>query len=303
VQSIYTFFNDKYKITPSNNTGGESLTITFVPVLYSNFTPPPNFPNEACIPFADVSPTDSGAPLASDVCVGYQADCSVGGVPNGGDCTTLLYTVLESYDLPPNLPAIGGPDALIVHGVGCPNSDVNGVDIFYSYSVTRTDPTTTTKGRGTGSCFEVTYTPTATKITGTGTTTATLVAWQPPLVDSDLNLIKAGSTRPLSFQAFDVSGNPVTNLTWCPSTTGAGCTSSPWINLSYYFVNCQSGVPAVNDTDISGPGNSGFQNQGGGNYQMNWQTQKAWKGSCANVQVNIDNSFLAVPAVLGFKFN
>lgn len=303
-QSIYTFFNDKYKITPSFNTGGESLTITFVPVLYSAFTPPPNFPNEACVPFKDISPTDPNAPLGSDVCAMYQADCSVGGVPNGGDCTTLLYTVLESYDLPPNLSAIGGPDGLIVHGVGCPNSGVNAESIFYSYSVTRIDPTTTVKGKGTGSCFEVTYTPGAPLITGAGTTTSRFVGWESPIVSTDLNMVKAGSTRPLKFQWFDTLGNSVTNLTWCANTTGTGCTA-PWVNLQYFFVPC--GVPSGTEintaADISSPGNSGFQNLGGGNYQMNWQTQKAWKGSCATVEATFDNGLVVVPATVGFQFN
>lgn len=304
VQSIYTFFNDKYKITPSFNTGGESLTITFVPVLYSAFTPPPNFPNEACVPFADLSPTSPTAPLGSDVCAMYQADCSVGGVPNGGDCTTLLYTVLESYDLPPNLPAIGGPDGLIVHGVGCPTSGVNAESIFYSYSVTRIDPTTTVKGGGTGSCFEVTYTPGAPLITGAGTTISRFVGWGSPIVNTNLNMVKAGSTRPLKFQWFDTLGNPVTNLTWCANTTGTGCTA-PWVNLQYFFVPC--GVPSGTEintaSDISSPGNSGFQNLGGGNYQMNWQTQKAWKGSCATVEATFDNGLVVVPATVGFQFN
>jgi len=303
VQTTYTFFNDKYKITPSPySNGGESLTITFVPVLYSAFVPPPNFPGEACIPFGDVSPTDPGAPLGTDVCVDYEADCTVGGLPGAGDCNTLLYTILESYDLPPNLPAIGGPDALVVHGFGCPISGENAVSDFFAYSVDRIDPTTTRKGSGTGSCFELTYTPGAPVITGAGTTSSRLVAWQSPISDTDLNMVKAGSTRPLAFQLFDVLGNPVTNLTFCANTTGRGCTA-PWVNLAYFFANCQTDASPNIDTDISSPGNSGFQNLGGGNYQMNWQTQKSWKGSCANVEATFDNGLNLIPADLGFKFN
>jgi len=56
-------------------------------------------------------------------------------------------------------------------------------------------------------------------------------------------------------------------------------------------------------TDISAPGNSGFQNLGGGNYQMNWKTQKSWAGSCANVLATFDNGVVEFPADLGFKFN
>jgi hypothetical protein len=301
VQTTYSFFNDKYKITPSPySNGGESLTITFVPVLYSAFTPPSNFPTEACIPFADVSPTSPTAPLGSDVCVNYQADCSVGGVPNGGDCTTLLYTLLESYDLPPNLPAIGGPDFLVVHGSGCPTSSTAiAQSIFTDYFVTRIDPTTKGVGGGTGSCFEVMYTPGAPLITSGST--SRFVGFTSPVVNTELNAVKAGSTRPLKFQWFDNLGNPVTNLTWCANTTGTGCTA-PWVNLEYFSINCATDAGTTIFTDVSSPGNSGFQNQGGGNYQMNWQTRKSWKGTCATVQVTFDNGVMLIPAV-GFKFN
>jgi len=304
VQTTYTFFTDKYKITPSQySNGGESLTITFTPILYSAFVPPSNFSTEACVPFGDVSPTSPSAPLGSDVCVNYQADCSVGGIPGGGDCDTLLYTLLESYDLPPNLPAIGGPDFLVVHGSGCPTSGTaTAQSIFTDYFVTRIDPTTKGSGRGTGSCFEVTYTPTASPIAGAGASLSRFVGWGSPIVDSALNMVKAGSTRPLSFQLFDLLGNPVTNFNWCATTDGTGCTA-PWVNLSYFFVNCQSDVASNTDTDISSPGNSGFQNLGGGNYQMNWQTQKSWKGGCANVEATFDNGLNLIPADLGFKFN
>jgi hypothetical protein len=150
----------------------------------------------------------------------------------------------------------------------------------------------------------VTYTPGAPPITGTGTTQSRLVAWQSPLVDNALNLVKAGSTRPLTFQLFDILGSPVLNLTWCANPSGSGCTA-PWVNLQYFFVPCgvPDGTPTNTGTDISSPGNSGFQNQGGANYQMNWQTQKSWKGSCANVVATFDNGQVVIPADFGFKFN
>jgi hypothetical protein len=314
VQSIYTFLHDdKYKITPFFNAGGESLTITYVPVLYSQFTPPANFLNEACVPFADVSPTNPSAPLATDVCVTYQADC-VQGTATVNDCSTLLYEVLESYDLPPNLPAIGGPDYLLVHGSGCPtSSSALALSIFTDYFVTRLDPTTKGKGQGTGSCFEATSTPGAPLVTSG--TTSRFVGWQSPVDDNQLNQVKAGSTRPLAFSWSDNQGNPITNLSYCTSFTmsnsGNVCQDSPtvptpWVNLSSFGIVCPNGAPinpSTDDSTITTSGSSAFQNLGGGNYQMNWKTSKSWKGSCADIQVTFDSGVTEVPATLGFQFN
>lgn len=312
VQAIYSFDNgaNKYKITPSQySTGGEVLTITEVPVLKSSFLPPANFTNETCIPVANFT-TANGA----DTCVNYQADCSFGGVPGGGDCDTLLYTLLESYDLPSDLPAIGGPDLLLVHGSRCPTSSTAlALSIFTDYFVIRQDPTTKGSGSGTGSCFEVTYTPGATPITGGSI--SRFVGWLSPVSDSDLNQVKAGATRPLAFNWSDNQGNPVTNLSYCMSFTSSSsgnvCQDSPpvptpWVNLSSFGIVCPNGAPinpATDDTSIDASGDSGFQNLGNGNYQVNWKTRKGWKGSCANVQVTFDSGQTEVPATMGFQFN
>ncbi len=298
VQAVYSFDNNanKYKITSSPySSGGEVLTITEVPILKSNFVPP--------------ATTLNGA----DTCVEYQADCSFGGVPGGGDCNTLLYTLLDSFDLPSDLPAIGGPDFLVVHGSGCPTSSTAvAVSIFTDYFVTRIDPTIKGTGNGTGSCFIAMYTPGAPVITSGST--SRFVGWQSPVVDSDLNQVKAGSTRPLIFNWNDSSGNPITNLSYCNSFTmtnsGNVCQDSPtvptpWVNLAQFVVACPGAatVNTASDTSTSTSGNSGFQNNGGGNYQANWQTQKIWKGTCRNVQVTFDNGVTEIPATLGFQFN
>jgi hypothetical protein len=298
VQAIYPFKNGnvKYKITPSPySVGNESLTITAVPIVKASFVAPKNFPSETCVPFADYS-TDG-----IDRCVGFQADCSFNGVPNGGDCSTLLYQLLESYNLPPDLPAIGGPDFLVVHGSGCPTSGTAvAQSIFTDYFVTRIDPTTKGVGGGTGSCFEVMYTPTAAPITSGSV--SRFVGFTSPVVNTELNLVQAGSTRPLGFQWLDNSGNPVTNLTWCasPNPSPGSCTA-PWVNLQYFSISCATDAQISTSTDVQSPGNSGFQNLGGGNYQINWKTQKSWAGTCATVQVTFDNGVMLIPAV-GFKF-
>jgi hypothetical protein len=311
VQAVYSFDNgaNKYKITSSPySTGGEVLTITEVPILKSNFRPPANFLNETCIPVANFTASNG-----ADTCVEYQADCSFGGVPGGGDCNTLLYTLLESYDLPPDLPAIGGPDFLVVHGSGCPTSGTALAEsIFTDYYVTRIDPTTKARSGGTGSCFEVTYTPGAPLINSGSV--SRFVGWQSPVVDSDLNRVKAGSTRPLIFNWNNSSGNPITNLSYCTSfsTTNSGnvCQDSktvptPWVNIAYFQIACPGGALVNSGTDatISGTGGSGFQNNGSGNYQINWQSQKSWKGTCYNVQVTFDNGVTQIPADFGFQFN
>jgi hypothetical protein len=308
VQTIYRFnTDDNVKITASaSSLPGKSLTVTFVPTVYSAFTPPPNRPYEACIPFGDISPTSPTAPLASDVCGLLQFDCFYMGVLNGGDCLTYQYDLLVVYDLPPNLPAIGGPDGLIVHGVPCPTSGVNAQDIFYSYSVARDDPTTHTVGTGTGSCVETTYTPGAPLITGANTTVSTsgFVGFGSPVSDTELNLVKAGSTRPLKFQLLDINGNPVTTLNLCPNMTGTGCTP-PWINFTSFGIVCPNGaaIDTATNTTISSPGNSGLSGGRGGNYHLNWQTSKLWNGSCANVRLTFDSGLVVVPAALGFEFN
>jgi len=259
VQTIYTFpgKNDPYKITPSPySQGGETLTITAVPIPKSSFIPPANFPNETCVPFADYS-TDG-----IDRCVGFQADCSYNGVPNGGDCTTLLYTLLESYDLPPDLPAIGGPDFLVVHGSGCPTSGTAlAQSIFTDYYVTRIDPTTEGGGGGVGSCFEVTYTQGAPLITAG--TTSRFVGFTSPVVNTELNAVKSGSTRPLGFQWLDNLGNPVTNLTWCASPNPApGSCTAPWVNLEYFSISCSTDAQMSTAADVSSPGQFGLPEPG-----------------------------------------
>jgi hypothetical protein len=289
--------NDPVKITPSPySTGGEILTFTAVPVVQSTFIPPSNFQNETCVPVADYS-TDG-----IDRCVEYQADCSFGGVPGGGDCNTLLYQLLEVYDLPADLPATGGPDFLVVHHSGCPTTAAAvAQSIFTDYYVARLDPTLKGTGSGTGSCFEGMYTSGAPVITSGST--SRFVGFATPVVDTALNIVKAGSTRPLAFQWLDNLGNPITNLTWCASPNPApGACTAPWVNLQYFSISCVTDAEISAATDISAPGNSGFQNLGGGNYQMNWQTQKSWKNSCANVQVTFSSGVVLDPAV-GFQFN
>jgi hypothetical protein len=134
-----------------------------------------------------------------------------------------------------------------------------------------------------------------------------------------VNQVKAGSTRPLTFQFFDSLGNPVVNLAYCntpdPTTPGlcdspsmTATPTAPWISFVAIPIPCtvNVGVNTATDIAITATGNSGFQNNGGGNYQLNWKTQKGLTG-CANVQVTYSTGGAAnavlFPATLGFRFN
>jgi len=308
--TTYTFNTDSYKITPTNNTGGESLTITAFLIPKSAF---PSFivtnkitgstNTETCIPYGDYSTT-------VDTCVEFQATCTT---TTGATCN-FHYVLATGYDLPTDLPAIGGPDFLVAHGFNCPLTSASSVEsIFDAYEVSIKDPTDVASSDG-PSCFVATYAPGAPVITtGVG-----FVGWGSPVDNNALNQVKVGSTRPLSFFFYDNNGNPVTNLAYCntPGSTAAVCSNpsmtatptTPWINFSSVGIVCPSGVPVnpATDTSLTGVGSSGFQSNGGGAYQLNWQTQKPWAGSCANVQVTYSTGGAAnvvlFPASFGFQF-
>ena len=303
--TIFTFNTDTYKLTGVTNQGGEQVTVDAFLISASKFPTLNNFPNEKCIPYGDYS---SGG---VDTCVEFQVHCQV----SATDTTpcNFVYLVATGYDLPADLSGgIGGPDFLVAHGKDCPlASDSVVQSIFLSYDPAVKDPTTRGGSRG-PSCFVATYTPGA-PVISTGTTSR-FAGWGPPVVDTDLNQVKAGSTRPLSFQFFDSLHNPVTNLSLCNSfTTMNGvnvCSDSPavptpWVNLAFYEISCpnSSSVNMSTDTTLNSSGGSGLQNLGGGSYQFNWKTQKSFKGSCANVVVTFDSTLTVVPAMLGFQFN
>jgi hypothetical protein len=300
--TTYTFNTDSYKITPLDNTAnGQPLTVTAFSVpksLFPTFSSPPAL-NETCVPYGDYS-------TSVDTCVEFQTTYLA---------SPFLYSLATGYDLPADLPAIGGPDFLVAHGQPCPltpNSIVT--SIFTDYEPAIKDPTTRGGSKG-PSCFVATYTPGAPVITtGIG-----FKGWGAPVVNSDLNLVKAGATRPLQFQFFDNLGNPVLNLAYCnsPSTSMPGVClapsmtatpTTPWINFSPVPIPCSAnaGVNTSSDLTVSAAGNSGLQNNGGGSYQLNWKTEKGLTG-CANVQVTYSIGGAAnveqFPAILGFKFN
>jgi len=311
--TTYTFNTDSYKITGTNNTGGESLTITAFLIPKSAF-PPFTVTNrttgatntETCVPYGDYS-----AALGVDTCVEFQATCTT----TAGATCNFHYVLATGYDLPADLPAIGAPDFVVLHGQPCPlRSTSSVVSIFDAYEVSIKDPTDVASSDG-PSCFVATYVPNAPPITtGVG-----FVGWGSPVDNSALNQVQAGATRPLSFFFYDNNGNPVTNLAYCdlPSSTAGVCSNPsmtatatmPWINIASVAIPCQAGAPVnttTNDTTISTTGGSPFQNNGSGAYQINWKTMKSWQGFCANVQVTYSTGGAAnvvlFPASFGFQF-
>jgi hypothetical protein len=301
--TTYIFNTDTYKITPLDNTAnGRSLTVTAFTVpqsLFPAFLTPPGL-NETCVPYGDYS-------TSVPTCVEFQTDYAP---------APFLYSLATGYDLPADLPAIGGPDFLVAHGQPCPLTPASTViSIFTDYLPGVKDPTTRGGSRG-PSCFVATYTPGAPLITTTG---VGFQGWGAPVVNTDLNRVKAGSARPLAFQFFDSLGNPVLNLAYCNSpdqaTPGlcdnpnmAATPTTPWINFNVVPIPCtvNAGVNSSTDVTISASGNSGLQNNGGGNYQLNWKTQKGVTG-CVNVQVTYSTGGAAnavqFPASLGFQLN
>jgi len=309
--TILTFNTDTYKITPQNNRGGEQLTVTAVLIPANAFPTGEGglngFQNETCVPYGDYS-----AALGVDTCAEFQVHCQL----SATDATpcNFFYLLATGYDLPTDLPAIGGPDFLVAHTViattngNCPLTGGSTVQsIFISYEATVRDPTT--RGGSLGpSCFVATYTPGAPAITGTASRFA---GWESPVVNGQLNLVKAGAARPLKFQVFDKSFLPVTNLSLCNTlNSSGGCADipavpAPWVNLDAFGVVCPNGSPInpLTDFTVDPTGNSGLLNQGGGSYQLNWKTLKGWKGYCANVIVTFDSGQQVVPAAIGFQFN
>jgi hypothetical protein len=101
-----------------------------------------------------------------------------------------------------------------------------------------------------------------------------------------LNEVKAGQTMPLRWQLADAAGSPVTTL------------ASASISVQNVSCGQASSVDAVEEV-VSGP--SGLQNQGGGNYQLNWQTNRASAGECVLIHLKLGNDAVAHQAYFKLK--
>jgi hypothetical protein len=233
-----TFNTDTYKITGQNNQGGEQLTVTAFLVPKSSFPSLNGFSNETCVPYRDYSMA-----AGVDTCVEFQATCVTA---SGGACN-FIYQLAISYDLPADLPAIGGPDFLVAHGQPCPlTTDSTVQSIFLSYTVDRHDPTTKGGSRG-PSCFVTTYTPTATPITTGGVSVnGYFVGFQPPIQNPPVvnpweEFGREFIPIPLIWQEFATDNTLVKNprfFSFCsPGTPLANCPANS-VALQFVPIDC-----------------------------------------------------------------
>jgi CSLREA domain-containing protein len=99
------------------------------------------------------------------------------------------------------------------------------------------------------------------------------VGFSDPVVGGGaLNTVKAGQNVPLKWRLLDAAGAPVTSLTSATVTAA---------NLA-----CAAGTTA-GALAAAATGGSALQNLGGGYYQFNWATPKAYANSCKTMQLNL----------------
>lgn len=99
-----------------------------------------------------------------------------------------------------------------------------------------------------------------------------------------LNVAKGGQAIPVGFQVLDTNNNPITSMTMPPVSI---------VDVQESCSNLDSLMLATL-ADATASGSSGFQNLGGGFYQFNWKTSKAWAGTCRQLQVNLGDGILHV---------
>jgi hypothetical protein len=294
--TTFPFGNDAYQITPYNSAAGDQLVVRPVAVPLGMFSLPPTSPyyGQNCIPYADTSAPAGATGGPYPVCMEMQVTCPYPGCSDSG---SFLYTAQVNYTIDPvSLPnGIGGPAFLGIHGENCPPADPFNLNIFLSYTP---DPTKGTGG-GTGSCYVTTYSPTA-PIT-TNATQQTFIGFTSPVVNGRLTTLKAGSTKPLSWQTLDSSSNPVTNLSLCGNTSGTGCTA-PWVNIGTLAIDCTTlgGLSGAAVQGTTSAGGLGLQNLGNGNYQYNWQTVKGATG-CVTPVLQFSSGFVSI-GVADFQY-
>lgn len=285
---------DDYELAALDNAGGEQITMLPIPVLQlstepgsngsNTFNPGTNFPAFSCAPYGDFNES-----VSNPECVEFQVTCA-----GASDCEQFLYTATTHYSFPTGFPGIGGPGFLKASGQSCPTSLFN-ENILRFY----TQDTTHSGGGGGLSCFVAAYTP-GDQIVASFTS---FVGFEPPVSDTQINVIHAPQAVPLSWQQLIAPNVPLTNLSFCstPNPAAGQCTA-PWVNLGTIPVTCPGGPPVHSETEttISAAGGSGLQNFGNGNYQFNWKTTKGSTG-CVTVVATFDSGLTVYPATFEYK--
>jgi hypothetical protein len=283
---------DDYILAGTNNTGGEQIKFDLFPTLQSlsnpggtaanSFNPGPNFPLFTCDPYGSLSNAIGATP--NYICAEVHLDCSVGGVENGGDCTTFYYNLTQDYTVPSTY---GGAGSALLADTGvfpstgsCPSDSYN-QNIFASVTVDQV------KKKGSDNPASACFVAANGVLNGQpaplvtqGETVVSFEGLEFPftLLPPKLNYIIPGLIAPLSF---DYVGTNLNSSTFSP-------TSFP--------INCSTGAPLGPPVPISGhlynltqlfpklfPPEHGLTE-----YLFNWQTVKGSKG-CASIAFTFAN--------------
>ena len=311
--SIAKFGKDDYQITPSTATTGDTLDVLPVPVpagpTGTETSPEPSslvfnpgtFSGMKCIPYADFSAPNN------PVCVELQV------IPNNND--SYIYTVQNDFHIDANSLSggVGGPALLGHHAVPCPDSGFD-LNFFLSYTAPPVGDPLKGSGSGGGSCWVAAFDPSVAAVPVGGM--VGFVGFQSPVVDSKINVIKAGSSVPLKWQQFAGDGTAETHLSWCqtgPTTQGGSVCAdnspnpttvfAPWVFLGTIAITCPNDtVNTATDTSSLAAGKSGFQANTpvDGSYQFNWQTIPKSTG-CVALVLQYDTGIRVFQAI--FKYS
>jgi hypothetical protein len=283
--TVFSFGAFNFKATPDLTTkSGNSLTVTASVVPAGTGVTFTSGTGATCIPYGSTGGN----------CETFEVVCS------GPDCGgTYDAEFATSYDLIPGQTTVIAPGFGKFH-TGSANECAlpltgpftNQIDAFF---VQRIDPTTKGKSGGTASCWVATQnTP------GISNSVSNFIGFNAPVTNTAVNLAKAGQAIPLSFEVLDQNSVPVSNLTLCTQANPASCPAG-----SVDIMDNPSGCSVDGDTTIGAvvadvTGGSGLQSFGGGSYQFNWKTSKAWAGTCRTIQVNLLDGINHI-AVFKFK--
>jgi LDH2 family malate/lactate/ureidoglycolate dehydrogenase len=104
------------------------------------------------------------------------------------------------------------------------------------------------------------------------------------------NTVNAGRAVPVKW-LLTANGTPVSD-------------PASFAGLSSYPVACSSGSGSIDDAiDQTATGASGLQDNGGGNWQFNWQTLSSYKNSCRAVVVKFSDGTTSPAANFKFKYD
>jgi hypothetical protein len=96
-----------------------------------------------------------------------------------------------------------------------------------------------------------------------------------PVDANTMNVAKAGRSIPLRWQVFDYVVEPVADLD--PTV----------VKITSVVIPCTGTASGADDVEEYATGNSGLQNHGRRHYQLNWNTPKAYAGTCRRLRLDL----------------